>query len=443
MEKTTHSVKPTGLAEQPAPTEKELAIGQMQTIFGDSGTRRYSGYLIEEYNSDWRDERRVNIVEEMRRSDADVRAALRAIEAPILATRWSVQSKADDAKGEEIRAFVESNLFGLRRTWKEFMREALKFLAFGHYAFELVWVVKDGKVHLTDLAPRIPRSIQKWKLSDGSFGIVQYLQTDDMKASTAEIPGEKLLILTNDKEGDDVTGQSVLRSAYKHYVYKDLLYKIQGISAERFGVGIPVITMSDAASSDDKDNAEDMGANIRSNEKGYIVLPNKEWTVEIMVPNGNPQGQQITEMIEHHSKKILHTVLASFLSLGSDGVGSYALSADQSSFFLKVNEDMACYISEQINRQVIKKIVDINFGEQEIYPEITFARLGDIDYGEMSQTLLTLAQAGMLRPGSRMMEWVRNNFGLPTMTADEMEAEKEMDIVGDMAKIEEAEAETE
>lgn len=437
MDKSTHSVRPANLAEDKPPTEKELALNQIQKIFGDSGTRRYSGYFMEEYNSVWREEQRVNTVEEMRRSDADVRAALRAIEAPILATRWSVTTKATDAKAEEIRAFVQSNLFNLRRTWKQFLREALKFLAFGHYAFELVWTVKDGKVYLTDLAPRIPRSIARWKLTDGSFGIVQVLQTDEAEESMAEIPGDKLLIFTNDKEGDDVTGQSVLRSAYKHFVYKDLLYKIQGISAERFGVGIPVITMADTAGSDEKDDAEDMGANIRSNEKGYIVLPNKEWTVEIMVPNGNPQGQQITEMIEHHSKKILHTVLASFLSLGSDGVGSYALSADQSSFFLKVDEDMAHYMAEEINRQVIKKLVDLNYGPQEIYPELTFARLGDIDYGEMSQTILTLVQAGMVRPGSRMMTWVRDNFGLPEMTADELEAEQEHEIAEEVEEIDE------
>lgn len=421
----------------PKQSATETTLAQVGRVLGDSGTERYSGYFTEEYNPEWRDERRVENVEKMRRSDSAARAALRAVKAPMMATAWSVTTAtADDARAEEIRAFVEANLFGMKRTWKEFLREALAYLDFGHYCFELIWEERAGKIVLADLAPRIPHSIQRWELPDGRFGIVQWVRTNQLKTFQLEVPGDKLLVLTNDKEGDDVTGQSVLRAAWKHFTIKDVLYRIQGIAAERYGVGIPVITMPDAAGSDEKDEAEDIGASLRSNQKGYIVWKNG-WQLDIKTPDGNPQGQAIETAIEHHDKQILRAVLASFLALGSDGVGSYALSRDQSSFFLKAVEDMACYFAEQMNKQVVKKIVDLNFGPQEIYPRLYFSPLGDIDYGEMATSLNTLAMAGLIRTDSRTMEHVHKAFGLPEIPQDTLDAIREREAAETIGEIEE------
>ena len=436
------SVKPLNagaLETQSNASAAEMALGQLTKVLGDSGTKRFSGYFFEEYLSDWRDWKRIDLVEEMRRGDASCRAALRAVKSPILATDWNVVTEDTGPRAEEIRLFVEQNLFGMRRSWLSHLREALAYLDFGHYVFEEIWEVRDGKVYLADLEPRIPHSILKWRLSNNAFGIVQLLQTDEAGVHSTEIPANKLLILTNDKEGDDVTGQSILRSAYKHFVYRDLLYKIQGISAERFGVGIPVVKMGPAAGDQDKADAEALAGNIRSNEKGYIVLPNNEWEVEILTPTGNPHGQSITEAIEHHAKQGLLAVLANFLLLGGhSGGGSQALSVDLSSFFLQGVEDVTNYYSEQFDLQVIKRLVDINFGPQKSYPHLTHAPVGDIDTGTLSTTLATLCQAGLIGPDWRTKQYVRQVFNLPEMDDDQLELEKERELDADIASLEEA-----
>lgn len=427
--------------ETTVPTAAEMVVNQLTKVFGDSGTRRYSGYFIEDYNPEWRDDERVTLVEEMRRGDATIRAALRAIKSPMLSTDWNIVCDEDDEKAEEIRLFVEQNLFNMRRPWKEFLREALAYLDFGHYCFELIWEKRDGKIALADLAPRIPRSIQKWQLTDGSFGIRQVLQTNAVPVTFAEIPASKLLILTNDKEGDDVTGQSVLRSAYKHYVFNEILYKIQGISAERFGVGIPVVKLKEGSGAQDKTDAADMAGNIRSNEMGYIVLPPQVDTFVIQTPEGGAvQSGAMSAAIDHHSKQILMSVLANFLALGDGGVGSLALSEDKSSFFLQVVNDMASYFCEQIGSQVIRRIVDLNFGEQKYYPYLKFSSLGDVDFVNLSNALSTLATSGLVKPDAKIMQWVRREFKMPELTDDQMEMMEEQEIEAALGALESADS---
>lgn len=421
---------------QTAASEKKLSMPVLLKRHGDSGTDRAAGTFFEEYASDWRDEKRIKNVEEMRRGDGAVKGVLRAIKSPLLGTTWSVVTEDDSPKGEKIREFVEQNLFGMRRTWKDFLREATGYLDFGFYCFELIWEKRDGRVWLADLEPRIPSSIFRWKLQDGSFGIVQLLTSDEVRSHMAEVPASKLLILTNDKEGDDVTGQSVLRAAYKHWYIKNNLYKIASIAAERYGVGIPVFKLPASAGDAEKEKAEEMARNMRSNEAAYAIFF-EGWEFDIKTPNGNPQGAAIESQINHHNAQIMLSVLATFLALGSEGGGgSYALSQDQSSFFLNVCRDNAAYFREQVDKQVIKRLVDLNFGPQEKYPVVQHTPLGDIDYQEFSTVLSTLSAANLIDVDPKLKQFIHTVFNLPKISQERLDMMEEQSVEADLAKLE-------
>jgi phage gp29-like protein len=402
----------------------DITQSQMRDIFGQTGTEEYSGYYQVEPNPIWRDDRRVELVEEMRRTDSAVKAAENAVKVPLLASEWTIQTTGGESKDEEIREFIEKCLFGMEnRTWKELLREVLSYLSFGYAVFEQILDVVDGMIVLSDLAPRVQASIQKWQTSDGKPGVNQLIQNDS-GVSNADIPMGKLVVFTNDKEGDDLTGQSIFRSAYRSYYMKTNLYKIQGIQAERWGVGIPVVEMSEDLSfgEEDKEKAEELARNIRANQKAYAVMP-PGYKLNILTPNGNPIGDSIEKAIDHHNRQIVLSILAQFLMLGGDGGGgSFALSKDQSSFFLKVLEDKASYVAEQFNKHVIKPLVILNYGEQEVYPELKFSPLGDTDLSDMSKVIADLLNAGAITKNSKDEQYIRSIFGFPELSDEEMES---------------------
>lgn len=407
-------------------------------VIGDSGTQRYGGYFSEEFNNKWRDETRVDTVEEMRRTDSTVEEGLIALKAPILSADWDVICESEDPKDKEITDWSKKVIFNMDRTWKDFLREALTYFDFGFSVFEKCYAVgPDGRIWLTDLAPRIQRSIQRWQLSNRTRGIIQYVRTDEAQTTQVQIPIEKLLVLTNNKEGDDLTGRSVLRPAYRHYFAKDLLYRIANISAERYGVGVPVVTTPEGSGPEDQSKAYEMGRQIRANEQSVIVLPSEKWKISILVPQGGAAGSvNIKEMIDHHDRMILSSMLAAFLNLGSTDAGSFALSKDQHGFLLTHVEDKASYFTEQFNKQVLEPLVKLNFGEREYYPKLNFTNIGDSDLKIMSEWLVNLKNSGMINPDLKLKQWTRINFGLPVFTDDEMAAMEVKEIEEEVSGLE-------
>jgi len=399
-----------------------LSRDEVEKIMGNSGTSHFNGYYTEEYNATWRDQQRVDTVEEMRRGDGTVKSILNALKAPILGAENMIEPFSDDKLDMQIRDEVEDQLYNMKgRSFLAFLKESLGCLDFGHSAFEKIWKIKDGKIKLIDLAPRVQSSIQSWKLTDGREGIIQISRNDENNTPTLEIPKEKLFVLTYDKEGDDITGQSVLRAAYIHWFMKNAAYKVQAIGIERHTVGIPVGHVPQGAGSQEIEEFADLLKNVRANQQQYLLLKDG-YTFEIVTPNGNPMGTTVKDYIDHHDRHILLAVLAVFLDLGSGATGSFALSRDQSSFFLKHVEQFTRYIAEQIDEQIIKDIVDYNFPGVKRYPKFKFLSLGEIDFEEMSNVVERLTNSGYVSPNEiKDMNFVRKMFHLPEIEEKEME----------------------
>lgn len=407
---------------------KILPISEAKKTRGYTGTEYYSGYFSEEENPIWRDEQRVDIVNKMRTSDATVQAVLDAVKSPILSAEREIIAFSKDPKDVEVRDFVEKQLFNMpTRTFDDFLEEACTMFDFGHSVFEKIWGInEDGMVCLKDLAPRVQSSIRNWQMKDGSPGITQQVRSDfkwepvdndAVKTGEFEIPMDKLVVFTHRKEGDDYTGRSILRSAYKHFVMKDGAYRIAAVGIEKSSVGVPTGYLPEGAAvgSAEYDAFVEAMKNIRVNETQYVLNPHGyRW--EFVTSNGGQLGTVVPSFIEHHDRRILLSVLAEFLDLGSGSSGSYALSEDQQSFFLQAVEHRAKYIASQITRQVIRALVDYNYKDLEGYPEFRFTSVGTIDFKEMSEVYMNLVNTGivnMLDPAER--KYARKTFKLPDL----------------------------
>ena len=172
----------------------------------------FSGYIYEEYNTDLSGTQGITIYDEMRRSDGTVRSVIQAITLPIRRARWYVEPAGDDSESKQVAEFVEHALLDWQsRTWDDFLRHALLMLPFGVMVFEKVFTLnEEGKIIWGKLAPRLPKSIQKWSMEDGGDGI-QQRKSD---GSIVDIPMEKLCIFVNEMEGDNWWGTSILRAAW-------------------------------------------------------------------------------------------------------------------------------------------------------------------------------------------------------------------------------------
>lgn len=388
---------------------------------GDSGTRMLHGIINEEYVPNLQGIQGIRIYDEMRKSDATVRAAVLVTSLPIRRASWFVNPGIqEDQESKDIANFVEHALFDwLDQSWDDVLRQALLMIPFGVMAFEKVYGVKEfeGKTYvtLTKLAPRLPKSIQQWELKDGTFGIQQIRQD----GKVAEIPGSKLLLFVNEREGDNWWGNSMLRAAYKHWYYKNNFYKIDAMAFERQGMGVPKITMPQGYTEDDERKAATALQNLRANESAYLILP-PEYTAEFMNMGASTTRDPSTS-ITHHNREIVKSVLAQFLELGQTQVGSKALSEDHSDLFLKSIEAIANTILSEINKKLIPELVDMNFDNVQVYPVLDYSGISRVDMQALATAYSTLVSAKAITPTDEDQQYLRSTLGLPPRSQEDID----------------------
>ena len=394
-------------AEKPParPSEDEL---------GGTGTTFFGGSLSEnEYNTDLRGSKGLVIYDKMRRSDAMVNFALSACELPIRAATWKIEPASEDKPDVDIAAALEQNLFNMSITWDSFIHHVCLMLPYGWMAFEKVWEVADGQIRYRKLAPRLPSTLYKWNL-DENGGLVSMEQSvwKGSAYSFVTIPADKLLIFTNAKEGSNFEGISILRSAYKHWYYKDNLYRIDGIAAERHALGVPYFTTPASASKDDKDRIDAIAQRLYAQEQAFVRLA-EGFGFDVKGLSGTIKD--IMPSIQHHDKKIAESVLADFIDLGGADRGSWALSKDKSSFFLMALRAVVTNICDTMNAYAIKPWVDYNYAGVEQYPKLKAGNLETRDMQLYAQAISQLVTAGVINYNRDTENSLRDMLHLPLL----------------------------
>jgi phage gp29-like protein len=231
------------------------------------------------------------------------------------------------------------------------------------------------------------------------------------------IPSWKLLMFVNEQEGENYEGISILRTAYKHWYYKEQYYRIDAMAQERQGLGLPFFKKPNGATPKDVAEMRKLMRNLRSNEESYLEIP-MGWEVGLV----EMKAQAIKDaepMISHHDRQITKNVLAQFLELGSSGgSGSRALSEDHSDLFLLSEEAVAKHIQEVVQKDLIKELVDYNF-TVDCYPELHHGQIGIVDYQKLSASLQQLSGAKMITTNYELEKYLRKTMKLPEIEQDE------------------------
>lgn len=397
---------------------------------GTTGYSSYNGYPREEYNASLRGKEGTIVYDKMRRSSAKVRQSLRIVKTPVIGARWFIQPASNSKRDVRIADFItDCYMKHMSMSWFQLQVEQLLCLDFGWYSFEKVFQkLPDGKIAWRKFAPRHPLDHYEWEWDrhggpsgawfyGPSYNVTDGYETFPVPSSGVRIPIEKLVIFTHDKEAGDLEGISVLRSAYAHWYIIQNLYKIDAIQKERHGIGIPVIKLPAGFTNQDKQLANELGRNLRTNEKAHVTLP-PNFTLEF----AKVEGQMVDSIksVEHHNQMIMDNVLAGFLN--AVGEGDSKTGADM---FQKGSRFIADVVRDVHNKWAIPELVRYNFGENADIPELKVRRLGDtVDWRTMSFAIRNLVGAKLMTPGAELEEWFRDEMDLPPMTAEDLELAK-------------------
>lgn len=406
------------MAKEPGREPDRLNKAKFMQQLGKSGVIMLNGVVSkEEYNKDLTGKRGLETYNKMRRSDGTVRAALMVVKLPILACQWGAEAANDSDEAVRAQRIAQVSLFE-GTNFDDTLRQILTFLDFGFSVFEQTLKIGlvDGReyVVLDSLGFRKQLSIKKWAIGEGGMPGVTQQRSAGGTEGDAEIPEIKLSIFTNDKEGDNPEGISLLRAAYKHWYMKDALYQIDAIRHEKQGLGVLKVKVPKGAKSEDKETAREIAEEQRANESSYIEEP-EDFSFEFM----DMQARTTTDIIpsiEHHDRQILLSVLAQFLTIGGGkSSGSFAASDNQTELFIMAEEATAKVAAAVLNDTVVRNLMELNGIAQENYPKITFGRISQDSIQVFSEALNKLFTSGVVTPDPDLEAHVRKVLHLPAM----------------------------
>lgn len=386
---------------------------------GSSGTEIYGGYFSEEQLAALRGPRVADIWDQMRRGDSKVKMILSAVKNPIKSAQWKVEP-GDTGDDFKLHAeLIEEILFkDLAQTWTQQLTEILTYVEFGFSMFEVIHKVvmdhpKFGTYNsLAKLAFRSQRTIERWNLdpltekintvSQYAFGDLQRL---------VDIPGEFLLVFTNEKEGANYEGISALRPCYGAWLRKNKFLKIMAIGMEKFAIPTPYMEVPEGKEEGKQfDNAKRVLQNYVAHQQQYILYP-AGWGLGFS--QSNFDAQKIRAVVNEENSEMAQAFLENFLELGQQGSGSYALSNDLSDFFLTGIEHIANNICETFNQDFIPNLIKMKYGPQSVYPKLKASGIKDNPGKELSEILMNLGKEKYITPDDDLEADLREKFKLP------------------------------
>ena len=407
--------------------------------YGRIGQKRWDGMFSEEFLPELTGLKGIKVYQEMERNDDTIGAILFAIKMLTRHVTWSVEPGGDSAKDREAAEFVESCMEDMQSTWTDTISEILSFLPYGWSFHEIVYKRRNGKsrdrsrsskysdglIGWQKLPPRAQDTLYRWEYDDRD-NLIGMTQQPPPDFELLTIPMRKALLFRTESAKDNPEGRSILRNAYRSWYFKRRMQEIEAIGIERDLAGLPVINAPEGLDIWDPDDEDakkiyaslvTMVKNIRRNEFEGLVLP-AGYEVKLLSTGGARQFDT-NAIINRYDTKMAQTVMADFIMLGHEKVGSFALSSDKTELFSMAIGAFLDVICETFNNQGIPSLIDINGGRFDSitdYPYLSHGDINDRDITQLSTFLKDMIGVGVLVPDEDLEDYVRDAANLPERT---------------------------
>lgn len=416
----------------------------MAKEIGRIGQNRYgttgSGHIFyEEFLTQLQGVKGVHAYSEMADNDATVGGILFAIEMLMRQCEFHIEPSGNTAKDKECAEFVESCMHDMERTWTDTLSEFLSFLTYGWSYHEIVYKRRtgntgapvsnskheDGLIGWRKLPIRAQDSFFAWEYKDGTDDLTGMTQMPSPTFERITIPIEKALHFRTRSRKDNPEGRSILRTAYRAYYFKKRIEEIEGYGIERDLAGFPVLYAPPDMDiwSDDPDmvaalaQAEMLVSSVRRDAREGLVLPGGEngWKFEL-VTSGSRRQFDTNAIIERYDKRIATSVLADFIMLGQQQVGSFALADSKTKIFALAIGSYLDVICEVFNNQAIPRLININGDHFEgitDYPKMVHGDIEEVDLAQFTTFITGMVGNGLIVPDDELEAEIRRIGHLP------------------------------
>lgn len=294
----------------------------------------------------------------------------------------------------------------------EHLAHSLKALQFGHYPFEIVAEYRPGDpiAHIKKVAARPPSTIAEVSVErDGSLRHIKQNVSVVVGQGSPEIPAERLLYYTWDKEGANWFGRSMLRSIYRNWLIKDRLLRVDALKHERNGMGVPVGIGGPGYGKTELMALGRIAGSMKAGEASGTAIPHGSDLKLLGVSGTLPDT---IASIRFHNEEMARRYMMMFMQLGESMHGSRSLGESFIDFFEMYQEAIAKWYAEKTTSDLIESWWNWNVDPQsESTPQLVYTP--SVDAGAAFGPLANLITSGAIQVDDDLEEAVRQAMKLP------------------------------
>ena len=427
---------------------------------GTSGLRQYGGFVVEEWLRSLSGRKAAWAFREIADNSPVVGAILFAIE-------WlarQVETRVEPGNDTDAAEFVESCLDDMSHSWPDFVSEALSVITYGWSWHEIVYKkrqgpqapralnldqrtgtlaadteeddsqvagsrYKDGRIGWRKLPVRAQETLLRWHF-DGYSGLAAMEQID-WHGGEHVMPIEKALLFRARPRRSNPEGFSCLRNAFVPYYRLKNIEQIEAIGIERDLAGIPTLEPPEGVDLNLPQNAallkaaQELVTSIRRDEYEGVVYPSAGWVLKLIASAGTRQINT-DPVVRRYEQRIATSMLADFILIGQDAVGSFAMVDVKSDLFSMALDGILGLIADVMNRHAIPRLLRMNGMDITEPPEIRFSSAGRIDPQKVGDFLQSISLAGARIPWSEeLLKAMFSELGLPANFEEQAQIEQD------------------
>jgi hypothetical protein len=415
-----------------------------QDIFlelGSTGLSRWAGNIYEEWLPDLQGQKAIKVYQEMRDNDPLIGAILFSIKMLCRQASWRVEAAGNTPGDKEAADFLDSCLYDMNISWQDTISEILSMLVFGWSYHEIVYKQRlgnsrdstkhskynDGKIGWRKLPIRAQETLYEW-VFDEDGGVRALKQMPPPDYWIREIPIEKALLFRTEAVKGSPEGKSILRNCYRPWYMKKNIETIEGIGIERDLAGLPIawVPANIAAPSTDQERQalqafKDLVTKVRRDQQEGVVMPltynelgNKLYDFTLL-STGSRRQFDTGAVIQRYNTQITQTVMADFIMLGTERVGSFALASSKTHLFAVAIGVYLDEIQGVFNTHAIPRLFALNDFKVDNLPQLRHGDIEDVDLKELGDFIQKLAGAGApLFPNDGLEKYLLDVAHLPS-----------------------------
>jgi hypothetical protein len=419
---------------------------------GQTGLSRWAGHVTDEPLKELQGLTGAKTFRQMASNDAVVAGILFAIEQLALQVSWRVEPASEDADDVARAEFIDQCLHDMSATWPETLREMLSVLVYGWSWHEVVLKRRGGatleatrrsqyddqRLGWRKWPVRAQETLDAWVFDDeGGVQAMRQVPPPDYVAVT--IPIERSLLFRIGVHKNNPEGRSLLRGAYRSWYMRTRFEELLGIGVERDLAGYPILTVDKegpdiwsgtTAATQKRGELERFVVRIRRDQCEGAVLP---WWADLKLLSAPSRRQfDLPGLLAYYDRQIALSMMADFLLIGHEKVGSFALTREKTELFALSVEACLHSLASVINRHAIPRLLVVNGWPPSPAPRLIPGEIRRPTLEETSRFLREAAVAGMpLFPDDALEAYLRAQARFPARTPMEGVAEKALTRDGD------------